>query len=117
MAIEIIWSAVLQKADAPSVTRRTTQLLSLLPPEPAEAAATALKWWLEDHDPDQMGTNWEAEAGDENKVTGIVVIHDPPEFAGCYDVEIERVLQASGSTAADDDAQRVRDLLAEHEAI
>lgn len=117
MPIEIIWSAVIGDADAPSVNRRETQILSITPPEPAEAAATALKWWLEDSPDQGWSTNWQNEAGDEPELKATVVIHEPPEFAGCYDVEVERVLQASGSPAAEDDAQRVRDLLTEHEAI
>lgn len=106
----ITWSAVLSEADAPCVTRRTTQILSVLPPTPEDAAATALKWWLEEDEPGGFGTNWDAEADDHTSLTGHVVIHEPIGFAGTYEVQLERVIQARGYRAYDSDAANIEAL-------
>lgn len=107
----IVWSAVLLEADAPCVTRRTTQILSVFSPEPQDAAATVLKWWLEEDNVDILGTNWDSEAGDATLLNGHVVIHDPAELAGVYEVEVERVIQARGYEADEHHAKEIADLV------
>lgn len=117
MALTIVWSAVLQNSHEPCVKRRTTQILSLLDPEPQEAAATALKWWLEEDEPRGWISNWDAEIGDgETEAHAYVVIHEPPEAAGCYDVQLERALTASGYPANPSDSKHVLAVLADSEA-
>lgn len=117
MSLTIIWSAVLDGSQCPSVQRKTTQILSVLDPSPEDAAATALKWWLEEDEPKGWNTNWDAEIGEsETEVTGYVVIHEPPEAAGCYSVHLERVLQARGYLADPSDQAHVMSVLAESEA-
>lgn len=115
MSVTITWSAVVGDADAPSVTRRTTEILSVVPPAPAEAAATALKWWLEESPDQGWSTNWDNEAGDEPKLKAFVVVHEPPLFSGTYEIDVERVLQTSASPADPDDAANVAALLEQYE--
>lgn len=112
----IVWSAVLADADAPCVKRRTTQILSVLPPTPEDAAATALKWWMEEDDLHGFGTNWYVEADDLTEMSALVVIHEPADFAGVYEVHLERKIEARGYTAEASDAANAMAVVAGSEA-
>ena len=117
MSITVTWSAMLEYADEPSVRRRTTQILAVCDPPPELAAATVLKWWFEADEPKGWGSNWDEEVGaDETSATAHVVIHEPSEFAGCYEVRIERVLQAHGYHTAPDMAAEIMAALAKEPA-
>ena len=96
--LKIVWSAVLDGSGTLCVNRRETQIVTDCDPSPADAAATVLKWWLEDDEPAGWVTNWEHEI-DANDGRCFVVIHQPPEFAGCYDVDLKRVIQARACPA------------------
>jgi len=114
----ITWSAVLDDATAPCVSRCTTQIIAYTPPEPHEAAATAFKWWLgevstEGHD----CLNWNVVDEDEqHRVSAIVVIHEPPHMAGTYAVEAERVITARGYRSEPEDVVRAAAILAKCES-
>lgn len=112
-----VWSAVVQGEDKPVVKRRTTQVLSVLPLDPQDAAATVFKWWLENTADDTDSSNWDYEFGDpENTEVCHVVIHEPAEAAGCYEVHAERALTVRGYMAEESDAQRVLAVIDEREA-
>lgn len=105
----ITWSAVIEGRDAPCVVRHTTDILSVIPPPGDAAAATALKWWLEDiADGWSRVSNWDAQIGDdETEATAHVMIHEPAELAGLYEVHAERKITARGYTAEPGEHQDV----------
>jgi hypothetical protein len=117
-ATHITWSAILDGGDEPCATRRTSQILSLLPLQPDEAAAQVFGWWLEET-PDgawlSASTNWLFFLDDgDTEASALVVIHEPPEMAGTYAVEAKRVIEATGYAAEPDDTARAAAILAKH---
>lgn len=111
MPQRIVWSAVLTDVEEPCVTRRTTEIHSVMTLPPYDAAAQAFKWWLEDDDKRGFETNWVSYLGDDcNEVLAAVIIHEPSDMAGVYQVSVERVITAIGYVADDtvrDDAMRI----------
>lgn len=114
MKTTITWSAVIEDCTAPCVERRTSTIHAIATPPGDVAAATVMQWWLEDT-PSHRGfgvTNWEDHAGDdETEVTALVMIHEPAELAGLYEVHAERKITARGYTAEPGEHQAVVKLL------
>lgn len=108
MAVTIIWSAVHDRSYEACVVRRTTQILSLSKPDPQDAAATALKWWFEEDAPtDGYANNWDCEIGaDETEASAHVVIHEPADMAGVFEVHLERTIVARGYQTDTADAEK-----------
>lgn len=108
MSTTIIWSAVLADSEAACVSRQTTQIIAFAPPAPQDAAATALKWWLEEPMPHASSWNhWDAEFDeDTNEARAFVIIHEPADMAGVFEVELERPIVAKGYAAETDAAAK-----------
>lgn len=100
MSITITWSAQIDGYDTLSVVRVETPILSFAEPEPEDAAATVLKWWLAEDAGPFKETNWDEYLGEEKDGKAIVIIHAPASHAGCFVVEVERTIQTR-SYAAD----------------
>ena len=77
------------------------------------AAAIAIRWWLEDADPDQPSlTNWDSIIGDDEVcATAHVMIHEPAELTGLYEIHLERQITATGYVAEPDEHPDVVALL------
>lgn len=97
----VIWSALIENSGAPCVERRSTNIITGVAIDGDQAAATVMKWWLEEDDADEPYiTNWQSHMGDdETDVTAHVMIHAPAELAGLYEVHAERKITARGYTA------------------
>lgn len=100
MKITITWSAIFEDADEPTVTRCSTDFMTVLARPPQNLTATALKWWLEadaeDAEPWSDFTNWDMHVESDDEISAIVVIHEPPEMSGVFSVRAERKVTVQG---------------------
>lgn len=113
MNTTITWSALIEGSDALCVTRHTTTIYGIVTPPGDNAAAIAIRWWLEDADPDQPSlTNWDSIIGDDEVcATAHVMIHEPAELTGLYEIHLERQITATGYVAEPDEHPDVVALL------
>lgn len=114
MSTKIVWSAIIDGQDSPCVTRETTSIYAMVTPEPPDAAAQALAWWLDDTaNCYRFEPNWNVEIG-EDAVTAhaVVMIHEPASAAGLYAVELTRQIVGNGYPCGDGDRPEERAKLA-----
>lgn len=114
MSLTITWSAIIDGCDDPCVTRQTTSIHAVFTPDPPDAAAQALAWWLDDTaDGYRFESNWNVEVG-EHKSTAhaVVMIHEPASAAGLYAVELMRTIVGNGYSCGDGDRAEERAKLA-----
>jgi hypothetical protein len=114
----IVWSAVFTDVEEPCVTRRTTEIHSVIPLPPEDSAAQAFKWWLGEDRQGGFETNWESYLGNEcDEVLAAVIIHEPADMAGVYEVRVERVTTARGYIADDTVRDTAMRVISESEAV
>lgn len=107
MNTEIIWSACVEGHGDPEliVKRRNDTIVALAIPDGDNAAATVVRWWLDDEPENSWAgnSNWDENIGeDETEITVFVMVHEPASIAGMYEVHAERKVQTRGYAFGDD---------------
>lgn len=117
MEVTLVWSAAIDDDGAPLCERVKSSFVSLFEPMPYDAAATVIRYWLEDASNEGYVSNWTANFDDEvTEASAVVVIHEPAEMAGVFCVDITRKIQTFGHLADDITCRDFAEFIARTEA-
>lgn len=115
--IDVTWSAVLGIDSDAFMVRRECSLMppwAEIPSNATDVAAKAFRDWASDQTRVMGRTNWDEWYGDDGIYgDAVVIIHEPQNIAGKYEVCCERVIKATARKLTDKEAEHVDMMLAQ----